>query len=383
MKINKFILLIVLILQGCITQFLPSKEESGNAIVVEGLVTDQNNSYKIVISKTSPLGKKITNTPVKGCLVTITDDIGNKYLLNEKISGLYVSDSLIFRGVIGRKYVVHITSASHQYESYPMEMKQVPPIDSVYAEVINNIYYPYDDVIPGYQVYVDSHDPANECKFYRWDFTETWEFSIPYTYPTIVNKTCWKYANSDHIYVNNTSSLTEDKVIRFPLNIITTETDRLKVKYSLLLRQYSLNEDEYNYWEKLKRISEEVGGLYDVVPMSIESNIYCTDSPAEKVLGFFSVSSVKTKRIFIKNALTILKDFYSLCPSDTVPVAQAIPNLGISTWIIQRISNAPNVFFYVLTNTKSCADCTVDGSNKRPDFWNTTKDDVVIQSVFK
>jgi hypothetical protein len=384
MQINKFILLIGLILHGCVVQFLPQGGEEGNNIVVDGLITDQNNSYIVEISKTSPLGKKFTYSPIKGCLVTITDDFENQYLLKEKKAGQYFSDSLTFRGVGGRKYTLHITSDSHQYESSPMEMKPVPSIDSLYAEVTINDLFQSGKVLQGYQVYVNTHDPANECRFYRWNFTETWEFSIPYTYPTIVNYTCWKTVNSNQIYVDNISSLIENKVSKFPLNFITTETDRLKVKYSLLLRQYSLNEDEYNYWEKLKKINEEVGGIYDVVPMSIESNIFCTDSPSEKVLGFFSVSSVSSKRIFIKNSLsTPFKDLYASCPSDTVPVGQSIPGLGISVWIIARISPSPNVFFYVLTRTKGCADCTVNGSNKKPDFWNATKDDVVIQSVFK
>jgi hypothetical protein len=266
-----------------------------------------------------------------------------------------------------------------------MEMKPAPPIDSLYADIINNDTYQDGKIVPGYQVYIDTHDPVNKCRFYRWDFTETWEFRLPYTYETIVNNTCWKTANSNKIYIENTSSLIEDRVSGYPLNFITTETDRLKIKYSMLIRQFSLNEDEYNYWGKLKRISEEVGGLYDVVPMSIESNIYCTDSPAEMVLGFFSVSSVTSKRIFIKNALVGFRNFYSFCPGDTVPVGAPIPGLNISVFIIEKLTYGPPAFasFYVLTKYKECADCTVNGSNKKPDFWNITKNDAVVQSVFK
>ena len=385
MKIFKLILLIVLILQGCVMQFIPQIEEYREYIVVDGLITDQNNSYKIAVSKTSPIGgEKFTKIPLGGCVVTVTDDLGNHYYMFEKNYGLYVSDSLTFRGVAGRKYTLHITTGGHSYESFPMEMKTVPPIDSVYAEIINNDTYQLGKIVPGYQVYFDTHDPLNECRFYRWDFTETWEFSIPYIFEDIVNSTCWKTANSNKIYLENTSSLLEDRVTKFPLNFITTETDRLKIKYSLLLRQYSLNEDEYNYWGKLKRITEDVGGLYDVVPMSIESNIYCTDSPSEKVLGYFSVSSVASKRIFINNTLRGFPDFYGYCPFDTVPVGTPISNLNITIFILQELNpTLTSPFSYVLTMNKECVDCTRSGSNKRPDFWNITKNDVVIQSVFK
>jgi hypothetical protein len=383
MKILKFILLAELILQGCISQFLPEVQDFKDYIVVDALVTDQNNSYKVNISRTSKLGNSFNKIPVSGCLVTITDDQENLFQLFETESGLYLTDSLSFRGQVGRKYTLHIKTDGHQYESFPMEMKPVPLIDSLYAEIIDNNSYQLGKTVRGYQVYFDTHDPSNSCKFFRWDFQETWEFHLPYLFETIVNTTCWKSAPSKKIYIENTSSLTEDIVNKFPLNFITSETDRLTRKYSLLVRQFSLNEDEYNYWDKLKRITEEVGGLYDVIPMSIESNIYCTDSPVEKVLGYFSVSSVASKRIFIKNTLTGFPDFYKTCPFDTVNVGVPIPNLNTYLFILTmiRIGNGP--FQYVLTMNKECVDCTLNGTNKMPDFWNTTKNDVVIENAIK
>jgi len=169
------------------------------------------------------------------------------------------------------------------------------------------------------------------------------------------------------------------------LNFVTTETDRLKVKYSFLVRQFSLNQEEYNYWDALQRITENVGGLYDIVPMSVESNINCTDSPAEKVLGFFSVSSMASKRIFIKNTLTGFSDFYSNCPSDTISSLQSDGFLNIFNWVIAEfnVGPPPGGNRYVLTNRKECADCTLSGSNVMPLYWNETKNDAVIQSVFK
>jgi hypothetical protein len=386
MKINIPILVLFCIAaNSCIVQFLPEVENYKNYLVVEGLLTDQNSSYKVKISRSSPLNSKKLTSPVRGCLVYITDNIGNKYALKEKIVGVYQSDSLAFRGVAGRKYVLHISSGIYTYESIPMEMKPVPPIDSVYAEVVYNNSYMIGQVVPGYQVYVDTHDPGKKCNFYRWDFTETWEFRLPYQYETILNRICWKTAYSKNIYVKNTSAFKEDRVSGLPLNFITTETDRLKVKYSISVRQFSLNQEEYNYWDKLQRITEDVGGLYDVVPMSVESNIYCTDNPEEKVLGFFSVSSVSTKRLFIKNSFTDFPDFYRKCPVDTVPVSMTIPNLNVFTFIIARLNDLPPTFgtFYVLTDKKECADCSISGSKIMPPFWNETKNDAVIKSAFK
>jgi hypothetical protein len=376
--------IIFLITNSCVVQFIPDINEEQDFMVVEGLITDQKNSYQIKISRSNPIGSKNVFSPVHGCTVSVSDDLGNRYMLSEKKYGIYVSDSLVFQGVTGRKYVLHISSNNHFYESEPMEMKPVPPIDSAYADLEYNDSYSLGQVVPGYQVYLNTHDPLNLSRFYRWEFEETWEFRLPYMYPSIINRICWKSGYSNKIYIKNTSALKENRITRYPLNFITTETDRLKVKYSILLKQYSLNEDEYLYWEKLQKTTENVGGLYDMVPVSIQGNIHCIDNPEEKVLGFFSVSSVSSNRIFIKNKLIDFPDFYRKCPIDTVPAGQFIPNLGVFVFIIVRLNDWPPTFktFYVLTDKKECIDCSLNGTNKMPDYWNLQGQQTILHSLF-
>ena len=128
-----------------------------------------------------------------------------------------------------------------------MEMKAVPPIDSLYFE--RTLIADKEPGIPakeGCQIYLDTHDPSAKCKYYRWDYNETWEFRLPFSVP--VNKTCWISNDAVVINIKNTNLMSEDIINRFPLHFISNETDRLKVKYSILVNQYSLNEDEFNYW---------------------------------------------------------------------------------------------------------------------------------------
>ena len=365
-------------------QFIPDINEDQDFIVVEGLITNQKNSYQVRISRSSRISAKIAFSPVRGCKVSVSDDLGNDFQLSEKKNGIYYSDSLTFQGVIGRKYTLHVIADNHLCESEPVEMKPVPPIDSVYADLEYNNSYSLGKVTPGYQVYLNSHDPLNLCKFYRWEFVETWEFRLPYMYTTIINRICWKSAYSNKIYIKNASSLQENKITRYPLNFITTETDRLKVKYSILLKQFSLNEEEYLYWEKLQKTTENVGGLYDMVPSSIQGNLFCVDDPKEKILGYFSVSSVSSKRIFIKNKLIDFPNCYSKCPIDTVPAGQFIPNLGVFVFIIVRLNDWPPTggTFYVLTDKKECVDCSLNGTTIMPDYWNLSKQQTIPHSLF-
>jgi hypothetical protein len=129
-----------------------------------------------------------------------------------------------------------------------------------------------------------------------------------------------------------------------------------------------MNEDEYNYWEKLQNISEEVGSLYDITPSSIPGNIFCIEDPAEQVLGYFSVSAKTSKRTYIDENFRGLVNLYSECESDTIYGGSPIPDLNISRWIIvdQPYAMPP---YKIITERRGCADCTVRGTTIRPDFW--------------
>jgi hypothetical protein len=367
------ILLSVLFISGCITQFVPETDEDPNLLVVEGLITNQPEVYTIRLSRSMPLGKKTTIKPLKGCTVTITDDSGRNYAAIESTTaGTYQTASGSFQGVVGQEYTLHIstndaTTTHYTYESLPMKMLAVPPIDSLYYEKVVIKEKDENSVVQeeGSQVYLNTFDPLGTCQYYRWDYTETWKFRLPYS---VTNSTCWTTNNSNNINIKNTSVLTEDRIDAFPIKFISNETDRLSVRYSILVNQYSLNEDEYLYWEKLQNISEEVGSLYDITPSSITGNIFCIEDPAEQVLGYFCVSSKASKRIYIDENFRGLVNLYSNCPSDTVYGTGEIPNLNTSVWVIEDQSYAMPPY-KVLTHMKFCADCTTRGTTTMPSFW--------------
>jgi len=366
MTIKRSIIVFLLLLSGagCITKFVPETGETDEMIVVEGLLTDQEGPNTVIISKSLPLGKVSSRKPLRGCTVRISDDSGNNYLLTEQAPGTYTTYS---RGMLGRKYTLEI-QADHLYRSLPVEMKPVPPIDSLFYQKVT-IADPglLSQREEGCQIYLNTNDPEGKCKFFRWDYTETWEFRLPYAMP--VNRICWITLNSPEINIKNTSGLSENKIFRFPLKFVSNKTDRLKVKYSIMVNQYSLNEDEFVYWEKLQNVSEETGGLYDITPSSIPGNIYCVDDPAEKVLGYFSVSAETSRRLFIKENFLGVINLYTDCISDTIYGRNPIQGLDSYIWILdQDLYALPP--FTIVTEKKGCADCTVRGSTTRPDFWD-------------
>jgi hypothetical protein len=218
----------------------------------------------------------------------------------------------------------------------------------------------------GCRIYADSWDPSGKCLFFRWDYRETWEYRIPYS---VINKVCWINDRSDEVLIKNTSVYSQARVSKYQINYISNNTDKLKVKYSILVNQYSLNEQEFDFWEKVQNISENVGNLYDITPVAIPGNIRCTTNPGETVHGYFSVSAVSQRRLFIKDVFLGQPNFYTYCATDTIYGRLPEEGMNSAYWVIEDFANeVPSM--WVITTFRECADCTTEGTKVRPLFWN-------------
>jgi hypothetical protein len=361
----------LILTKSCIEPYKPEPTENEEMLVVEGMITDQYEVNTIKLSKSLPLWRVQNAKALKGCKVWITDDLGEIDSLKETFVGTYVTNPATFQGTVGRKYTLNINTTpvygNLRYESIPMEMKPVPQIDRIYYE--KKVFSTYPREVEGCQIYLDTHDPTSNCNFYRWKFTETWEFQIPFD---VKNKVCWITGNSREMLIKNATSFSEDKIERFPLLTIDNPIDKLSVKYSMLVKQYSLNEDEYLYWERLKNTSDQIGGLYDMIPAIIPNNIYCIENPNEKILGYFGVSAVSSMRVFIKDTFSGQNMKYAECIADTIYGTKPLEGEDLNVWVIvNNLDKIPPS--RVVTFTRGCADCTVRGTNVKPLFWDEDK----------
>ena len=366
-----YILILFLPFTGCIEQFTPDIIEDETILVVEGMITDQPGLKTVKLSLSMPIGSKYKFDPLSGAQVSIRDEEGYTWTMYESLAGVY---NTYFTGIVGRKYSLLINTNSsitnfHSYTSLPVEMVPVPPIDTIYYEKILVSGDPalHWTTVEACQIYLDAYDKSGQCRQYRWEYEETWEFRLPYEVP---NKTCWTTARSSEINIKSTSVLSDSRVSRYPIRYITNETDRLAVNYSILVKQYSLSADEFEYWEKMKNLTQNVGGLYDLTPASFTGNILCIDDPTEKVLGYFSVSAESSKRFFVKERFSGQRYFYGHCPNDTIWEPNPPPGPGAPAWVIENhgFPNS-NPGYYVITYYMGCADCTVRGTNIKPPFW--------------
>ena len=380
----------LLIGNGCRKPYSPAITTANlNYLVVEGVINSGPDSTIIKLSRTTPISSGNKIIIETNALVTVLSDAGDKYALSESSPGNYT-----FLGLnlpVTKKYCLHITTSNdEEYQSDCEENKTTPDIDSV-------VYTPQKS---GVQFYVNSHDNTNSTRYYRWDYDETWTyFSIYnsvlyYKNQQVIARPidslvyeCFEHAvPSNSIFVGTSSNLVQDVINHFPLGYVDASTGKISHVYSLLVKQYALTPDAFSYWQLLEKNTEQLGSIFDVQPSSTGGNIHCTSYPTERVIGFISVSTVKTKRIFVvgntlpfhvpsqvpppnpnecdTGKIYFVPNFtYNIRLSDIFATGDTIP----VTYIANPATNQVIGYTYAQI---MCVDCRVlGGTNVKPSYW--------------
>ncbi len=397
---DRFIIIIVVLifsLNSCIEPFDATIGDYKDLLVVEGSITNENKSHYILLSRSADN----ISEPVKHeskALVVVEDDLGNKESLTEVEPGLYKTDSLQFHGTVGRTYVLSIrTNDGKLYQSEPCMMNQPSPIDSVYP-LAGKGWNNNGEEKAGIDILVDATGNDVGESYLRWTYDEDWKFSIKYPVVYIilpndsavridpVNIYCWKSDVSTeimiHSFQNQDSRTVKGRQLCF---IPTGENDKISIRYSTLVRQYSISKKEYEFWNKLKVSTEDVGDIFSKQPFSISGNVKCIDNPKEPVLGFFQVAGVTSKRIYINQSYLFENDLPvwfngNGCPSDSFLVDgvtfhssyQIYTSLVLpgSRSLVEPIYDATGKKMLGLMLTyPTCADCTLTGDINPPSFW--------------
>ena len=394
-----FSLIIVFILCTCIDPYYPDFSEYGSLLVVDGLITDEDASYTVRLSRTLQDQKGIP-LMVSDATVYISDNAGKTSYLKSVGNGLYKSDSTAFRGSVGSSYVLHIdTRDGYEYESDKCQMPEVPEINSIYFEKDQEVVNNGTEINEGIRIYLDSEE-GDINKYYRWEFEETWKFKVPMPVKSIyideftiimstdVNEYCWKSKKSEEILIHPVYSGESGRIQREPIFFIASDkSDRLMLEYSILVKQYSMSKSEYGFWDNLRKINDKSGDIFEYQPYPVNSNIHNINNPKERVLGYFQVSAVKKKRKNIPFTDVVgsgLPFYHYSCeriafsPKD-FPWSLFTPPL---TWddVIYMFTTSGYSFvepLYLhgtttldrLVFTKpECADCSLTGTLKEPDF---------------
>jgi hypothetical protein len=385
-KLRNVFYLLLLALVCCKKPYNPPASSTTNSyLVVEGVINPGNDSTVIKVSRTVKLNDKIANNPVLGAVVTVESDQNSSVALYDiNNAGQYSSPGLNLSA--SRKYRLRIKTTGGEYLSDFEVVKLTPPIDSVGYYVQNGIV----------NLYVNAHDATNSTRYYRYDYSETWAFHAKYESDyvldpvsnTIQRRTadqdvyhCFGNDASSNIVLTSTEKLARDVVYQSPLIQIPLTSEKVETKYSIIVRQYALTPDAYMFYQNLKKNSEQLGSIFDAQPSQLSGNIHNVTNPVEPVVGYITVSTVQSKRIFIAHE-ALPGDVQPIYPYDcendsalykdklgTNQVQNTLINPPID-YIPTSAITAPNAgiigFKY---STIPCAECTVRGTTQTPAFW--------------
>ncbi|MBO9571213.1 MAG: DUF4249 domain-containing protein [Chitinophagaceae bacterium] len=354
--------------------------------VVEGLI-NTNGESRINLSRTTSLDTQSVLF-VNNAVVKIEGEDNSSYILNALDSGKYISPFLWLNENI--RYRVNIkTNDNREYVSEFVQPIKTPPVDTITWQYYNN----------GIEIYVNSKDPANNTKYYRWEYEETWQIRSKYEQIMVTKVTnrpnggvdvalafydsaarrrnesvynCWQSRTSSSIFIGSTDKLSENRVY-YPLVYYPRASVELAVLYSINIKQYGLTKEGYDFFYKMKKNTESLGTIFDPMPSEITGNVKCLTDTSEKIIGYIGASTITEKRAFIDNMDLVDWGYYESCTDSAVgldpdeirrhlyPAYNFLPTTPMydprGNLIGSRIANP------------FCVDCTLKGTNVRPSYW--------------
>lgn len=252
------LLLTIIFLSGCETEYPWKLQESEvKNMVVDGIITNEMKSQRINLSMSNTKPNKLSE-PISGATVTV-DDKNNRYQFIESLTipGSYFS--LPFQAVVGKTYVLTITSNSKIFTARDT-MVSITELSLFNLSIQSKgDFYVYNHIKTGMPAIIEVY----------FDWTKSTEYTQNYG-SNMAQETFYILKNVD---INEV--LHPDKeIIRFPKGT------------KIIRRKYSLSEEHQKFIRSLLMETEWRGGLFDVQQGNVSTNLN------NGALGFFGVCMV-------------------------------------------------------------------------------------------
>lgn len=358
-------------------------------LVVDGLLTDQPGPYTVLLSNSKGLDE-LGDRPVTDATVHIEEENGVVVALREVSEGTYQTDSASIRGSIGKRYRLTVKLGPEQsYQSAWVQLKAAPPIQKLsYTFGL----LPKEPIISqGVRIFLDTEDAENKTHFYRWEWEATWMHIAPFasglkfvgndsTVDIPSHQVCFNSGESSSILLASSLGNSRDAIGQFPITTVSGFGSELRYRYSILVKQYALTEEEFLFWKRVQEANENNNSLYERQPQSTVGNLVRLEDDTEPVLGYFSVSGRSDKRMFIQrdelpdqailgeqylyNCFIKADTFYKGLQTEG-DVFEALEGGNI----FFNFFRDPDIVGWILV-TRDCSDCReAGGTTEVPDFW--------------
>ncbi|MCF2873201.1 MULTISPECIES: DUF4249 domain-containing protein [unclassified Tenacibaculum] len=389
-----YLFFIYLLFSSCTEPFQVKSLNYEDYLVIESTITNEFKKHQIKLSRTFKIDSSAPKLETNAS-VHIVDNNQVIYNFKEINDGVYESE-IAFAAEENKEYTLKIKTTNNEtYTSTPEKLTSETKIDNISYILEENKLGE-----KGVTFNVNSFNPKNDAKYYRYEYEETYKIipprwselslkiiseTFPYKVETVANslktKICYKTQNSKGIIITETASLSEDRVKNFPVRFIANTNYIISQRYSILVKQYVQNFYSYNYYNTLKNFTSDQSFFSQIQTGFLEGNLSSESDPNKKAIGFFEVSSVSSKRLFINRKDITDKepepDFIEEC---RFIAPRLVDPISGESYLIKALKEgylyyaendlgSPDLEGPYLLVKKICGDCNELGTNIKPPFW--------------
>jgi hypothetical protein len=312
-----FLLPLSVLLNGCKEVYFPEVDQVEPAIVVEGLLTDQEQQHLVKLHYSMGFNAYLPPQPVTGARVEVADHLGNIFTFIESQPGHYYSAES-FAGQYGHVYTLHIETARGEVlRSGQQELLPPAPTDSIFGQpgVYQYVEQTFDGrflvrTYEGVETFINIHNTGDSFPKVRYSprilllygywtqlpfqgdvFVYRWKKFADRTLPS-VNFLGWE---TGYAGIRN-HRLTHLPRSRYYYGI--DEEEDIIGKY-VLYRQYRLNDASHAFYKSMVKQLSGDGNLFDPIAAQLAGNMTCISDPDLKVFGLFEASSTISETYWV------------------------------------------------------------------------------------
>lgn len=285
-KLSFYILAIAFVLTSCEDVVdVELNEEDLGLIAVEAYISSRkSNNIYVKIEKSLPVNNDLSNPPVNGAIVKITDDQqpSNSVVLDEEQnSGIYLlPDDASYPGIPNRSYKLSITLPDGVIINSEELLARVENLDSIRINLSARGNYEF------LAIFINSKETPGKGNYYKWDIYKNNKLLNEPEQMTFVNDLLvdGNYVYDFEIYTDfyNTRDDEEEPI--------------LQLGDSIYVEQLSISESAYNFYFEMINQSFS-GSPFSVPPANIPGNL--TSSNGKRVLGLFTASDISVSNLVI------------------------------------------------------------------------------------
>jgi hypothetical protein len=241
---------------------------SNTRLVVEGMITDQEGSHGVILTKSSSYFFNEPPTPVEDAIVSVSDG-SQQWLLSQENSGHYILPDG-FAGIPGTNYQLSIDHQNTLYQA-SAHLREVPLIDSLSLA-------PHP-ILPGRDfLLIHFQEPPQTRDFYMYHI---------FFNDSLVTDSINKVPFGDDDGVNG-------RYLSIPVYLFRAGEEAPQPGDRIRVQKFSISEEYFQFMIALRRNQGTVGGPFTGPPANVPGNLN------NGALGFFLAAAVSEAEMVIE-----------------------------------------------------------------------------------